>query len=60
MVMNMANLLLGRGKANSGGMGRAKDFVAFPGETRERFNSGDNEVTLRHIDEMYIKKRIGR
>jgi hypothetical protein len=35
--------------------GRVKDVVSISDEARKRCNSGDDEVTSRNIDEMYMK-----
>ena len=48
-------LLALRKKSRLGGKGRAKDFVSISDEARQRCNSGDDQVTPRHIDEMYKK-----
>jgi hypothetical protein len=42
-------------KTNSVRMGRLKDLVSISDEARKRCNSGDEEVTPWHIDEMYKK-----
>jgi hypothetical protein len=64
MIQKIVTILNGYGygklfavkkKTKSGRMGRAKDLVSISDEARKRCNSGDDEVTPRHIDEMYKK-----
>jgi hypothetical protein len=48
-------LLAFKRKSKLGGKGRVKDLVSISDEARKRCNSGDEEVTPWHIDEMYKK-----
>ena len=42
-------------KEKRGKKGRLKDLVSISDEARKRCNSGDDEDTARHIDEIYKK-----
>jgi hypothetical protein len=48
-------LLARKRKSKFGGKGRVNDLVSISDEARKRCNSGGDEVTPRHIDEMYMK-----
>lgn len=64
IIENIVTILNGYGygrllalkkKSKCGGKGRVKDSVSISDEARKRCNSGDGEVTPRHIDDMYMK-----